>query len=74
MGLIKRARASDAMNEKPHQPKPKADMPPPRKPPGHSAVAGAADDRPKKHMTVRIALPPKPTQTPRVSPPTDSTT
>ena len=58
------------MDEKPHEPKPKPAMPPPRKPPGRGAVAGVGggDDRPKKHETVRIALPPKSTATPTIAP------
>lgn len=66
--------AAHIMNEKPHEPKLKPAMPPPRKPPGRGAIAGVGgnDDRPKKHETVRIALPPKSTATPRITPPTDS--
>jgi hypothetical protein len=57
------------MDKKPHEPKPKADMPPPRKPPGRGTVAGTGgDDEPKKRSeVVRIALPPKPTVTPKIS-------
>ena len=52
------------MEDNQHQPKPKADMPPPRKPPDRTTIAGVGggDDKPKKkYETVRIVLPPKPT-------------
>jgi hypothetical protein len=39
------------MDDKPHQPKPKADMLPPRKPPGRNSVAGACED---DHEQVRV--------------------
>jgi hypothetical protein len=67
------------MDEKQNQPEPKADIPPPRKPPGRDAVAGTGDEGPNKPETVRIALPPKPTvaptpKLPTLQPPNDSTT
>lgn len=51
------------------EPHPKADLPPPRKPPGRATLVGAGggDEPDWKRDTVRIALPPKPTATPAVS-------
>lgn len=53
------------MAENDKRAEPNSDMPPPRKPPGRTATAGMGGDgdkRRKRFETVRIALPPKPSQ------------
>ena len=42
---------------------PQSDMPPPKKPPGGRAVAGAGGEGNPNRKTVRMSLPPKPTAT-----------